>query len=265
MKTRTPGEHNVEAYIRAGYGQGSGSTYKPWRYVRDVPSEGKSSMVHSHVTGRVHHYLSGIEESVHYLAEFGRRTSDIRERYALLPREETQEIARRLGFRHPTYPRTNVPSVMTTDLVVSKRHPDGIEITPIAVNPAKDLAGKQAPRVQERLLIEQEYWAIRGLRWTLITDQTVPSARVYNLKLFHCALYDARGASVDVPVFASYVRQIWTQTCTLNEVLLVVAKHFSIDVAAAMAVLGRAVWARELILDHSTKVHHERPLKLLMD
>lgn len=39
------------------------------------------------------------------------------EQYPLLPREETIEIASELGIKHPMYPGTNVPIIMTTDLV----------------------------------------------------------------------------------------------------------------------------------------------------
>lgn len=239
--------------------------YKPWYYVRDVPSQGKSSMVYSRVTKRVHHYLASSEGDVHLLAEFGRCTSDIRERYALLPRGETQEIARRLGFRHPAYTRTNVPTVMTTDLVISRQHLNGIEIIPISVKLAQDLVGAKAPRAREKLLIEQEYWKIRGIKWTLVTDKTLPSARVHNLKLFYSAVQDPRSAKIATSAFASYVRQIWTESGSLNDLLRVAAKRFSIDVETAMAVLGVSVWSRELVIDHSTKVHHERPLKLLME
>lgn len=41
---------------RAWYG--NGKDYKPWLYVQDVPSQGRSHRVYSHKTERVHHLLS---------------------------------------------------------------------------------------------------------------------------------------------------------------------------------------------------------------
>jgi len=84
-------------------------------YVRDVPSEGTSSMVQSRITGRNHAYLSDHEFKVHLIAEYGRSTLDIREQFALLPWDETQSIASQIGIRHPIFPGTSTPTVLTTD------------------------------------------------------------------------------------------------------------------------------------------------------
>ena len=160
----------IRRLIRQKFGQCEFAGYKPWFYVRDVPSQGRSTMVHSSITGRVHHYLSDGEEGIHLLAEFATATVDIREQYALLPWEETQEIAKRLGLIHPRIPNTGAPSVMTTDLVVFKRHELGIQIVPISVKTASELTGESSGRVHEKLVIEREYWRARGLHTLLITE-----------------------------------------------------------------------------------------------
>ena len=46
-KNRRPTVKTVLRWIQAGYGQGEGEAFKPFMYVRDVPSEGTSSMVSS--------------------------------------------------------------------------------------------------------------------------------------------------------------------------------------------------------------------------
>ena len=101
----------IRKLINAGYGQGVGKTFKPFMYVRDVPSIGTSNMVKSRVTGRLHHYLSDHEFKVHLLAEYAFSVIDIREQFALLPWEETQTIAAQLGIKHPRIPgRAHLPS-----------------------------------------------------------------------------------------------------------------------------------------------------------
>lgn len=108
-KSRRPSIEIVRKWIAKGDGQGEGRNYRPFFQVRDVPSSGRSRMLLGLKTGRVHHYLSDIEYYFHLMAEYEPQVVDIRERYALLPWEETLEIANELGIRHPTYPGTKTP------------------------------------------------------------------------------------------------------------------------------------------------------------
>lgn len=127
-KKRKPSLKAVSNWISRGYGQGEGAKYRPFLFVRDVPSEGTSSMVKSYLTGRAHHYLSKLEYSAHLIAEYIPSVIDIREQFALLPWSDTQKIASTLNIRHPTYPGTNIPIVMTTDLVLTLREADGVRL-----------------------------------------------------------------------------------------------------------------------------------------
>jgi hypothetical protein len=51
----------------------------------------------------------------------------IREQFPL-PRDKTLEVAMQLGERHPYYPGTHVPAVMTVDFMVTKRI-NGTDVT----------------------------------------------------------------------------------------------------------------------------------------
>ncbi|WP_061532079.1 TnsA endonuclease N-terminal domain-containing protein [Collimonas arenae] len=188
-KSRKPTVEIVKRWIKAGYGQGQGSSYKPFMNVRDVPSIGASNMVTSRITGRNHHYLSRQEFKTHLLAEYSRSTLDIREQFALLPWDETQSIAKNLGIRHPHFPGTSTPTVLTTDLVLSFKRPDGIELVAVSVKLTKHLT----PRNLEKLLIERVYWNRRGIRWVLATETNIPNVRARNLQFFEAALNDRRG------------------------------------------------------------------------
>lgn len=118
-KRRRATPENVNAWIRRGDGQGEGRNFRPFFHVRDVPSRGRSHILVGLRTGRTHHYLSDIEYNYHLLAEFASEVIDIREQFALLPWGETQSIASALRIRHPVYPCTHTPIVMTSDIVLT--------------------------------------------------------------------------------------------------------------------------------------------------
>jgi hypothetical protein len=101
-----------------GRGNGRGAMYRPWLEVTDLSSRGRSRRVWSPKTGRTHHLFSDVEYGLFLLLEWSREVVDIREQYPL-ERELTQDMARTLGIRHPCYPGTHVPTVMTVDFVVT--------------------------------------------------------------------------------------------------------------------------------------------------
>ncbi|SFC21588.1 TnsA endonuclease N terminal [Polaromonas sp. OV174] len=221
-------------------------------------------MVHSSITGRVHHYLSDGEEGIHLLAEFATDTVDIREQYALLPWEETQEIAKRLGLIHPRIPNTGVPAVMTTDLVVFKRHELGLQIVPIAVKTASELTGEGSDRVHEKLVIEREYWRARGLRRLLMTEDSVPKSKIHNLRFFHPGMNSRVSEQIDLAAFCEMFLQIWTPKAPLIDLLKVISSKFAVSNDVSIKALGCAIWRRELQIDFSHAVDHRRPLKLIV-
>ena len=65
-------ELQIVRRIKDGRGQGFGKQYRPWLYVQDVPSEGRSHRIYSHKTGRVHHLLSDLELAAFLVFEIGR-------------------------------------------------------------------------------------------------------------------------------------------------------------------------------------------------
>src|SRR4030067_3196716 len=148
---------NVLSWIGRGDGQGEAQNYRPFLYVRDVPSSGRSAMVQGIITGRTHHYLSDLEYFHHILAEYEPTVEDIREQFALLPWEETQEIARSLGIQHPVYPGTRTPIVMTSDIVLTIRHQGFLKYSVICVKPSSMIDPQycRSKRVLEKLLIEK--------------------------------------------------------------------------------------------------------------
>lgn len=261
-KARRPTQNVVERWIKDGFGQGKEAAYKPFMFVRDVPSIGASNTVKSWVTGRNHHYLSRQEFKVHLVAEYSPSILDIREQFALLPWDETQSIARALGIEHPRYPGTATPTVITTDLLLTMKRPDGMELIAVSVKLTKDLG----PRVLEKLLIERLYWNRRGIRWILATEKNIPNVRAENLQFFEMALNDDRAqkSGIDPAQFSRQFEANHTPSRCFNDVLRKTSRDMSLDIQTGHALLGTAVWKRVSRIDiDAALLDHRSPVVLI--
>ncbi|PPS28709.1 transposase [Pseudomonas amygdali pv. morsprunorum] len=246
-KSRRPTPEIVERWLKAGFGQGVGAVYKPFMYVRDVPSQGTSSMVHSRLTGRVHHYLSRQEFKVHLHAEYSKNVIDIREQFALLPRDETLDLAHELGIKHPKFPTTNTPTILTTDLLLSVNGDAAQEEIAISVKLKKDLT----PRALEKLLIEKTYWNRRGCRWILATEDSISSIRVKNLAFFESSLADerVRESKISPAYFSACFERHVRPELSFNDIMLLAIREIGIDANTGHSLLGQAVWNHESLLN----------------
>ncbi len=171
--------------LEAGRGTGEGSGFRPWSLVRDETSKGRAIRVRGWTTGRVHHLFGHLELAVFYLSDVDPRIKDIRERFALLPVEETLEIARRLGYRPPTHPRTDDPLVMTSDFVLTVRGAIRDDLVVRAVVPTRTRRGLGSLRRLEHLEIERRYWDARGVDWGIVSEGDVSQDAVCNIAWFH--------------------------------------------------------------------------------
>lgn len=260
-KARRPTLTNVQGWINQGFGQGEYGAYKPFLYVRDVPSTGASSTVKSWITGRNHHYLSRQEFKVHLLAEYSPCVLDIREQFALLPWHETQSIASKLGIKHPRYWGTATPTVVTTDLLLSMKRTDGTELLAISVKLTEDLT----PRTLEKLLIERLYWNRRGIRWILATEKNIPNVRVENLQFFEMALNDDRApkSGIDPAYFGRLFEANYKRGLCFKDILEKTSRDLSIDTQTGHALLGSAVWKRTSRIDlDAVLLDHRAPVAL---
>lgn len=264
-RKRRPTIAQVAKWIQKGFGQGEGEQYKPWFFVRDVPSRGTSSMVKSPITGREHHYVSRIEWYVHLLCEYSPRVIDIREQYALLPWSDTQWIADRLGINHPVIPYTKTPSVLTTDLLVSVREADGIRVVAVSVKPDAELDARSL----EKLLIERVYWERLGITWFLATPSSLPMTRAENLGFFEGALRsgDVATSGIEPKLLAREFERLWTPEAAYIEVLQRACQAIDLsDESLGHRILGAAVWNRQSRIDiDSCPMNHDAPCALRLD
>ena len=257
----------VQNWIDRGDGQGEGPDYRPFLYVRDVPSEGRSAIDRGLKSGRSHHYLSDVEYGYFLLAEYAKHVRSIREQYALLPLAETQEIARLLGIDHPLYRPSRVPRVMTSDLVLTMQPNVSPAYFVISCKVSSDLdpANPKAHRTLELLRLEKIYWSRRPVRWILGTDTALPKNKIFNLDLFRQTMqaYELDRLNELLPTFVSLTERIWSADRTMNDLLFELSRRLRLNVIETFTLLGRAVWLRRLPVDlDATTLGHEKPIPL---
>lgn len=126
--------------------------------------------------------LSDFEFLLFTIYDLMRSIIDIREQFPLLPLEETLEIARKIGVKHPTDPATRYPIVMTTDFLLKLRLRRGIVFQARTAKYQKDLDDR---RVMEKFEIERRYWFRRAIDWGYVLREKLPAGLVDNAQLVH--------------------------------------------------------------------------------
>lgn len=172
--------------FKSGVGKGVGNNYKPWLTVHDVSSRGRQTRTAMAKIGRVVHTHSYIERNFLVLAEFRKDFCDVYEQYPI-DRSVTLGAARSLGIRHPTYPISNAPVVMTIDfLLVTKDGRGQIEMHPWDCKLERALSDS---RVLEKLTLHRA--AAEHIGWNpvrLFTERSVPTQVIRNVQWIRSAL-----------------------------------------------------------------------------
>lgn len=170
-------EKKIAAWQAQGYGQGSGPAYKPWLEVTDFSSQGRSRRVWGLKTHRVHHLFSDVEYDVLLVAEWSRSVTDIREQYPL-DRQLSQTIAQELKIRHPHYPGTQVPAVMTADFFLTVNDKGAERF--VVLNAKRDEEAEQESSL-DKLEIQRSYFEMLGIEHHLIYHSQLPKQKVRNI------------------------------------------------------------------------------------
>lgn len=261
-KRRNITEEDVERWIGQGFGQGEGSEYKPWARVRDVPSMGRSTRFACLRSHRTHHLYSDVEAGHFLLADFRVNVCEIREQFALLPREETLEIASELGIRHPRFPGTTTPTVLTSDLVVSTttNGHDGIFVLSVKRSPAVLPGVKGLRRTIEKLALERAFWLRRDVPWYLVTEAQFDARVVRNLGLLRPSRRDwvSEDRCSSARDFANQAKSSAGRGRTLRE--LIAWSQNETD--RAYQDFGLSVWKHWLPLDLTVPLRWDQALAL---
>ncbi|MGA9996901.1 MAG: TnsA endonuclease C-terminal domain-containing protein [Pyrinomonadaceae bacterium] len=256
----------IDAQIKEGRGTGEGEDYKPWITIRDFPSLGRVHRVWGWKTNRVHHLLSDLELKVFLQFLWPKSVKDYREQFPLLPLEETIEIAREMGVRHPTDPRTKHPIVMSTDMVLTVGQRLENTCHPYTVKYMKDL-GKL--RATEKLEIERRYWAMpyRSLQLKIMTEQQVSNDFVWNM-LWVLPFYEIAAlyplTELEVDRIASVLTQsLLHENLPLRTVAQKCDRTLRLDSGTSLAVIRHLISRRYWEVEITKRIRTNERLVLL--
>lgn len=172
-------EKKIAARFKEGRGSGAGADYLPFLTMHDFSSKGRVCRFAGATTGRTHHFLSDLEVAVGLNLDWEPAVLDIREQYPL-DRAATILLAEAAGIPHPS--TEGVDIVMTTDFLVDYAvGPSRFQVAISAkyANEIEDPVG--GPRVIAKLELERRYWAVRSVRYVVVTDREVPKVRTRTL------------------------------------------------------------------------------------
>jgi hypothetical protein len=193
-------------------------------------------------TRRVHHLFSDNESFFFLLADHATGVVDIREQFPLFPESATQDIARSLGIRHPRYPGSATPTVMTTDFLLTLISETGERsFVAYCIKSAAELRGRSRKTVLAKLEIERRYWLNRGIPWYLITSDEFDKTVIDNLEWLSYFMVED---DVDRETFAAQVPAFLAAFTTSSLQGLPLADHLR-ECAAAFG----AAASPELVTD----------------
>lgn len=156
--------------------------YTPWILIQDVPSLGRATRLKGIKTSRQHEFLSDLERNYFYILEYSDTVVDIREQFPLLPLEETVLIAKELGIKHPTDPKTSEYTVMTADFLVTTIRNEELINVARTIKSKEDLINK---RTLEKFEIERRYWEKQEVNWGIVTENEIDKTLAQNISYMH--------------------------------------------------------------------------------
>lgn len=233
----------IEKFIKEGRGQGTGKDYLPWIRIQDVPSQGRVTRGVGWTTGRRHELLPDNERDYCYLLDYSEDVSDIREQYPLLPIEETIMIAEKIGVKHPTDPKTEVPIVITTDFLITSKDKDYAR----TVKPISELENE---RTIEKFEIERLYWESRYIDWGMITDHDLPEALIQNIEWVHKEYHNDDVSELG-PFVVQSIQRLLTSRLQNGEAIskacLACDEQLGLEVGTSLAMfrhfIARKIWS----------------------
>jgi len=234
---------------------GAGADYRPWYFVHEVPSRGRSTRTKGFTTNRVHHMLSDLETNFYYWLEWRDDVTDIREQY-MLDFTDTVSIARELNIVHPRKPKTKELHIMTTDFLVNFEERE----VAYSCKYKKDLDNK---RTEQKLRIEATYWEKKGIKFAIITEEDLPWILIKNIRRIHKAT-DLTGL-ISVPpeqtrqfilkTSKTLLRDGWTPVELADEI----DRTMGFGVGTCMFLLYHFLATRQLQIDLSKPIDVDQP------
>lgn len=216
-------EEYIASRERAGIGQGTGFDYQPWITTHSFASRGNQSRIPNPLQGSSIHVMSNIERHLFILLRHRGGLGAYLSQFPL-PREVTLACSKTLRIRHPRYPKSSVPVVMTIDALVTSFTADNQEETCAwDVKPHKAL---EDPRTLEKLSLHRAACNLLGYSHRVFTDQSVPRTTIRSIEWLWDARYvkgecaaevqalEAHKVTVVADLFKTHPRKSIDQYCT---------------------------------------------------
>ena len=177
-------ESKYRKWERQGRGSGTGPDYIPGLFANEVPSSlGNQKHIVPGIKAqlRLVQLMSGLELSSFSFFDLAKQVIDIREQYPL-ERSITLSIAEKLKITHPSVNDAQtgekIAHWMTTDFLVDYLDKEGRrKQLAVYIKPAKELKGKNL----DKLIIEFAYWVLKGVRFCIVVDESIPTEIAENL------------------------------------------------------------------------------------
>lgn len=240
-----------------------GTTTKSDLTVRDVPSKGLSTRVDGVNPSEMHHVFSILERRYFYVLKWSRSIHDIKSQQ-LLPLEDTQEIASRLGVKHPEQRKTHEPYQMSTDFVIEVME-DGVkQLKARSVKPEAELNKR---RTIEKLEIERVYWYEKGIDWGIVTEHEIPLVLAENVEWVLKALHFAPGVPILedqlFQVADALLQEIQTSDGSFSSAALATDDRLGLSPGAGLWVAKHMIANRKWEVDMNERLDPSKKLEIL--
>jgi hypothetical protein len=260
-------EKKIQEFINEGRGSGELAFYKPWIITRELTgAASRKSRIKGLLTGRVHHLLSDLEKKIFFLLEWINGIYDIREQFPLLPREDTIKIAEEYGIRYPIYPYTSVPTVMTTDFLVTKISEDQKKEIALCVKYSRDLDNE---RTLKKIHIEKKYWEKRGKDFWIFTEKDINPIVIRNIMDFRdaivCNLVNEIDAAVIEQIKNDIQNLIYETRMTVKEAVVYLDTKYRIPEGYSLYIFRHLVAKRIIPIKMDVPFYASKDFSMLID
>jgi hypothetical protein len=264
-RKRENNEKQNEKKRKEGRGQGNFENYKPWLRIQDVGSQGLAVRIKGTKSGRIHHFLSTLEQDYFYMLSWSEEVIDIREQYPL-DLKETKALAKEARLIHPPRSNPQKPIVMTTDFLITIRQPIGTKEVARTVKYSKDLTNL---RVIEKFEIERLYWKERKIDWGIVTELDINKTLVRNLKWFYRFLEIDSLPSEVIPIIPQLVDYMLPRIKegykSLKEITKDCDKRFSLPTGNSLALVRHLLATQKWRVNVHQPIQPEKVLNLISE
>lgn len=262
-------QQKIDRKIKSGRGSGVRESYLPWIKIRDIKSKGVSHLVAGVKFHRTHHLLSNAERDYLLILEHDPSIIDIREQFPLLAQADTQAVASSLNYRHPVYPGTQIPVVMTTDFLITFIDSAGKEkLAARSVKYRKEFESasvREQNRMVEKLEIEEKYWALRNVEWKLVLHENLPQLKIKNLVVLrtYASIHPSLPTDKNINSLLDYIAECKTDQLPLKLLLEKASKAIFIDYLGVKHLFHHLLWIGRLEADlNDSLISLSKPLRV---